>query len=201
MSRHEKDLEDMHDLLQQMKEMHGEYHVPDRCEGPLNSMWQSANKMAGSVTDQDILEYYFKHEGGTVRDVIGTSALNKDSSVNIDMDDNSQKGLLLKYCSITKQKNVLDILKSKHPGEHNITAHHTHNSDKDKMIYILKSVTKDDIITSIFNALVEISGCRNEMMTNWTIPKESIKSIIQGSRKADKDAYKKSREGKRFWQR
>jgi len=201
MSRHEKDLEDMHDLLQQMRDMHEEYNVPDHTEGLLNTIYQSVNKKAGKVTDQDIIEYYFQHDGEMERTAIGNSTVNQDDTVTIDMKDNSQKGLLIKYCSITKQKNVLAILQSKHPGEHNITADHKHQNEKDKMIHILKSVTDAPTIKLIFEALVTIKGCRDEMLINWSMNKESIKSIIEGSRKAENDAYKQSREGKRFWQR
>ena len=206
MSRHEKDLEDMHDLLQQMKDMHGEYHVPDHTEGFLNNVWQAGNKMAGSITDQDIIDYFFKHfeKNGsqTDRPAIGDFKMNQDiSNTDIDMKDNSQKGLLLKYCSITKQNKLLDILKSKHPGEHNITAEHKHTNDKDKMIHNLKSVQDPATITSIFDALVTISACRNEMMKNWSINPESIKSIIQGIRKAENDAKKEANKGKSWLSR
>lgn len=59
MSRHEKDLEDMHDLLQQMKDMHGEYYVPDHCEGPLQNFKQWAAKKTGYKTDEVKIEEYF----------------------------------------------------------------------------------------------------------------------------------------------
>ena len=182
MSRQE-DLQDMRALLQQMREMEG-YAVPEHCEGVLNRISQYGNKVRGKVTEQDILEYYFANDGKTVRTAIGSSEVNQDNTLTIDMNDNSQKGLLLKYCSITKQKNVLDIVKNKHPGEHNVRADAANNSDKEKMIYILKSVTRPDIIKSIFDALVIMGGCRTEMMTNWSIPTDT-KSIIEGNRNAE----------------
>ena len=194
MSRQE-DLKDMHALLQQMRDMQG-YDVPEHCEGILNRISQYGNKVGGNVTEQDILEYYFANDSTTTRNAIGTSEVNKDSTLTIDMNDNSQKGLLIKYCSITKQKNVLYIVKSKHPGEHNMKAENAHDSDKDKMIHLLKLVTQPDIIKSIFNALVEISACRTEMTTNWAIPRDDIKNIIDGNRHQENEDKKAANKGK-----
>ena len=48
-------LYEMHELLQQMKEL----HAPDRCEGPLNDMWQGIQKLRGSETPQDKIEKHW----------------------------------------------------------------------------------------------------------------------------------------------
>ena len=204
MSRHDQDLTDMHELLQQMKDMHDmDLHDLDHREGVLNMLSQATTQTLGLVTDQDVLEYYFKHDGENEREVLGVSEENKNvESSEIDMEDNSQKGLLIKFCSITKQKKVLDILKSKHPGEHNLEAHNKHDSDKKIMIHILKSVTEADTITSIFTELNTVQECRKEMMDHWTIPdKEGIKKSIKANRKSESAAKKEARKGKYFWQK
>jgi len=54
-------LEDMHDLLQQMKDMHGEYHVPDHCEGYFQDAKQWAYKKAGVESSEVKIENYFKN--------------------------------------------------------------------------------------------------------------------------------------------
>ena len=59
MSRHEKDLEDMHDLLQQMKGMHEEYNVPDRCEWYFQDAKQYLAKKTGYKTDEVKIEEFF----------------------------------------------------------------------------------------------------------------------------------------------
>jgi len=186
-----------------MKDMHEELHDLDHREGVFNMISQAVTQTAGLVTDQDVLEYYFKHDGENERAVIGNSEENNNvESSGIDMKDNSQKGLLIKFCSITKQKKVLDILKSKHPGEHNLEAHNKHDSDKKIMIHILKSVTEADTITSIFTELNTVKECRKEMMDHWTIPdKEGIKKKIKSNRKSESAAKKEARKGKYFWEK
>ena len=48
-------LHEMHELLQQMKEL----HAPDRCEGQLNDIWQGIQKLRGSETPQEKIEKYW----------------------------------------------------------------------------------------------------------------------------------------------
>jgi hypothetical protein len=58
MSRHEKDLEDMHDLLQQMRDMHAmEYDVPDNLEGfGIMNTIRSAKKFYGTTFGKNTIE-------------------------------------------------------------------------------------------------------------------------------------------------
>lgn len=50
-------LHEMHELLQQMKEL----HAPDRCEGPLNDVWQGMQYVyyRGGETPQQKIEKYW----------------------------------------------------------------------------------------------------------------------------------------------
>jgi hypothetical protein len=112
----------MHDLLQQMKDMHGEYHVPDHCEGYFQVAKQWAAKNTGWKTDEVKIEEYFNNlaDDKARKDALSTL-------MDITMNPHDIFDVLAKH--IDSADNLLNIVLDKPPG-----TDHGSKTDKDTKI-------------------------------------------------------------------
>jgi hypothetical protein len=170
MSRHEKDLEDMHDLLQQMKGMHEEYHVPDNCEGLLHNWSEKAKKTFGTMRNKDFkttaekLEAFFGASTeqrtlltdflkGTdnVKDVFNTLKvlINADELMNI-VHPGTPESTIPANVKVTNATNIYRAMTDK-------------SKQRAMLIKILEKTTDHDA----FNALKVVMSYRDEMMKIW----------------------------------
>ena len=171
MSRHEKDLEDMHDLLQQMKDMHAiGLHTPDNCEGFLHNWSEKAKKTFGTMRNKDFkttaetLEAFFS--ASTEQRTLLTDFLNGTKNVRDVF--NTLKVLI-------KADELVEIV---HPGTpkstipDNVKVTNATNSyraieDKSRQRAILINILEKTTDLKAFNELKVVMSYRDEMMKIW----------------------------------
>lgn len=180
MSRHEKDLEDMHDLLQQMKDMHEMgLHAPDHCDAWMNEWKQKAAKKIGYTTDQDRIVKYFT----------GLSAEDQKNAlvgfINSTIHPHDTFEVLVKHISadvllnIVEEKPIDTERSTKTTDNEKITEARikfkkfTTEAKKADLIQILNEAYKNNkTALDVFNELVLQVMLRNDMKENWHVPKK-----------------------------
>jgi hypothetical protein len=183
MSRHEKDLEDMHDLLQQMKDMHAMgYDVPDHCEGWVNDMKQKAAKRMGYKTDQDKIVEFFdqmklpvqKTSVETyIKDTINNNDVffaltniiaSKDTLMNIieEKDPEAARDDSAMYAKMKDDPRIKD-------ARAKFRKYDNTNQKKDLEAVLNKIFSEGKTPKDVLNELVLQMGLRNEIKKKWDI--------------------------------
>jgi hypothetical protein len=176
MSR-QQDLEDMHDLLQQMKDMHEmELHAPDHCEGIFHDWAEKAKKKIGTMRNKDFkttaetLEAFFN--ASTEQRTLLTDFLNGTDNV---------KDVFNTLKVLVTADELVEIV---HPGTPvsttpvNVKVTNATNSyramvsnngmtAKDLQRVILINILGKTTDHDAFNALKVVSSYRNEMIKIW----------------------------------
>jgi hypothetical protein len=170
MSR-QQDLEDMHALLQQMKDMHEtELHAPDHCEGIFHDWGEKAKKTFGTMRNKDFkttaekLEAFFN--ASTEQRTLLTEFLNGTKNV---------KDVFNTLKVLIKANELVEIV---HPGTPaskipdnvkvtNATNSYRAETDKNVQRAILIKILELLEDHNAFNALKVVMSYRDEMITIW----------------------------------
>ena len=167
MSR-QQDLEDMHALLQQMKDMHE--NAPDHCEGIFHDWGEKAKKTFGTMRNKDFkttaekLETFFN--SSTEQRTLLTEFLNGTKNV---------KDVFNTLKVLVTADELMEIV---HPGTPastipanvkvtNATNSYRAETNKDKQRAILIQILEKKKDHDVFNALKVVMSYRDEMITIW----------------------------------
>jgi hypothetical protein len=184
MSRHEKDLEDMHDLLQQMKDMHEEYNVPDHTEGFMTNLYRSAKKSYGTTFGKDTIKkitdmFNTKSEDEqkeALKDYIESTSNNNDVfSVFTSMISIVALMNILHDKDTTKERDD-SALNSKKKNDPRVqqAKDHFHEFSVQQQKTDLKKILEQIYVEKktammVLNGLLEMSNLQSEMKTKWKI--------------------------------
>lgn len=182
MSRHDKDLTDMHELLQQMKDMHQELQVPDHLEWGFKSVLNHAkstlsNMVHGKVSEEIVLTTFFERK-----------------------DDEERKSFLTTLASSAQQqldlyralKNLITESNKKKAGEKYMIIDENSFKHNNKKTTVLTAMMSEAIENTdakiIFKKLITYVDLKNEILTTYKSVIEPVKNELQ----ATKDAKKSS---------
>ena len=187
MSRHEKDLEDMHDLLQQMRDMHEEYNVPDHTEVSMSTfknLYRSAKKSFGTTFGKDtikkITDMFSKksedEQKEALKGYIESTSNNNDvfsvftsmisivALMNI-LEDKDAAEARHDSAVNSKKKNDPRVQEAKdHFHEFSVQHQKTELQKILEQIYVEKKTAM-----MVLNGLLEMSNIQSEMKTKWNI--------------------------------
>ena len=182
MSRHDKDLTDMHELLQQMKDMHQELQAPDHLEWGLISSFNHAkttlsNMFQGKVSEETVLTTYFERK-----------------------DDDTRKAFLTTLASSAQQKldlyralkNLITESNKKKTGKKFMIIDENSFNHNEDQTEVLNGMMTETIATTdakiIFKKLITYVDLKNEILKTYNSDIELVKNELQ----ATKDAKKSS---------
>jgi len=187
MSRHEKDLEDMHDLLQQMRDMHEEYNVPDHTEGAFNTfknLYRSAKKSYGTTFGKDtikkITDMFSKKSEDERKEALkgyieSTSNNNDVFSVFTSMISIVALMNILENKNPTAARDDSDLnSKKKNDPRAQQAKDHFHDFSPDLQKKDLQKILEQIYVETktpmmVLNGLLEMSNLQSEMKTKWKI--------------------------------
>lgn len=180
MPRHEKDLEDMHDLLQQMKDM----HAPDHCEWGFTSVLDHAktkfsNMYHGKVSEETVLTTYFERKDKDTRKSFLT-ALASSAQQTLDL-YRALKSLITE--SNKKKAGPKFMLIDENSFNH--------NDIKNTVLTSMMTETIAEIdATIIFKKLITYVDLKNEILNTYKSEIEPVKTELQTAKDAKKNAPK-----------
>ncbi len=174
----------MHELLQQMKDMHQELHDLDHCEGMFNDAMQWAAKKGGFTTDQERIIKFFKaksedEQKQALEDFINTTIHPKDTF-----------DVLAKHINTSVLMNIVEEKTPEEPRSDDklyakMKIDPRVKEAKDKFKNFTHEIQTRDLLTilsqiyqnkktpmDVFNELVQQIQFQREMMKNWPVPKK-----------------------------
>jgi len=174
----------MHDLLQQMRDMHEEYNVPDHTEGMLSNLYRSAKKSYGTTFGKDtikkITDMFSKksedEQKEALRGYIESTSNNNDvfsvftSMISIDalmniLDDKDAKEARHDSAVNSKKKNDPRVQEAQdHFHKFNVSNQKTELKKILQQIYV-----ENKTAMMVLSGLLEMSNLQSEMKTKWNI--------------------------------
>jgi hypothetical protein len=182
MSR-QQDLQDMHDLLQQMKDVHEmELLAPDHCEWGPQSLWNhvknsASNYIHGKVSDETVLTTYFERKEDDAQKLFLTT-LAGTAAKKLDV-YRALKALIT--ASMKTKTGQKYMIVDENSFNHNETQHTLLKSMMDEII----STTEKKII---FQKLITYVDLRAEIMTTYKSEIEPVKTELQTAKDAKKSS-------------